>query len=377
MCEAAVAMGRAMNYTNAGTVEFLLAPSGEFYFIEVNTRIQVEHPVTELVTNLDLIRLQIAVAEGRRVDLNPAEPSGHAIEARLYAEQPGNGFLPSMGVLHVWRPAGGIRIDSGVEEGTEIAVHYDGLLAKVIAWAEDRDSAIRKLAYALRATAVGGVETNREYLIQALEHQDFREGRAHTGWSLAYERCASHDSELAQAAVDCIAAADQGRRTVLQGVPAYWRNNPFREPSIIVEAVGGSVHVCRPNVARADAHPGVRVYPAGDAYYVHSVNGAATFKRVPRFPAASATSRHETASSPMPGQVLRIVISEGQSVRRGDPLVVLEAMKMEQTIRTVIDGRVTAILVKPGQVVAPGQMLIEISSENDNDEPASHTAGVP
>ena len=141
MTDAAVALARKVGYTNAGTVEFLLAPSGDFYFIEVNTRIQVEHPVTEMVTGLDLIRLQIEIAQGGKLPDAQPQQKGHAIEARLYAEDPANGFLPSTGTLHVWRPpetSPGLRIDSGVEEGSEIGVYYDPLLAKVIAHAEDR-----------------------------------------------------------------------------------------------------------------------------------------------------------------------------------------------------------------------------------------------
>src|SRR5215467_174259 len=184
MAEAAVALARKIGYTNAGTVEFLLAPpppqhaqnrlapgapepSGEFYFIEVNTRIQVEHPVTEMVTGLDLVRLQIEIAQGTRLPAALPRQQGHAIEARLYAEDPGNDFLPSIGTLHVWRPAAvgpGLRMDCGVEEGSEVGVHYDPLLAKVIAHAPDRASAIRKLAHALRNFAAQGLRTNQEYL---------------------------------------------------------------------------------------------------------------------------------------------------------------------------------------------------------------------
>src|ERR1700704_5445022 len=174
MTEAAVALARRVGYTNAGTVEFLLAPSGDFYFIEVNTRIQVEHPVTEMVTGLDLIRLQIEIAQGEKLPAAPLQQTGHAIEARLYAEDPANNFLPSTGTLHVWRqpaPSSELRIDSGVEEGTEIGVYYDPLLAKVIAHGADRKAAIRKLCHALRNFAAQGLQTNREYLIDLLESE--------------------------------------------------------------------------------------------------------------------------------------------------------------------------------------------------------------
>jgi propionyl-CoA carboxylase alpha chain len=371
MCAAAMALGRAAGYTNAGTVEFLLAPSGEFFFIEVNTRIQVEHPVTELVANVDLVRLQIEIAEGRPLHLPLLRQFGHAIEARLYAEQPGNDFLPSTGRIEVWKPGAVVRVDSGVQEGTEIGVGYDPLLAKLIAWAPDRSAAIRKLAYALRSTAIGGLETNRDYLIQVLEHNDFQQGRVHTAWALDYHRDSTHHELFARAAAAFIGGERQ-RRRILPGIPPYWRNNPFRAPGIKIE-IAGKVHECSP----ADTpDQNMQVWPLSDGrYYVHSAAlDDATASLVPRFPEATATPTHDSANSPMPGQVLRIEVAEGQNVKTGDALVVLEAMKMEQTVRTKIDGRVGAILVKPGQVVAPGQMLVEIDSTENTDEHASYSA---
>src|SRR5262245_52625256 len=188
MGDAAVNIGRAIGYTNAGTVEFILAPSGAFYFIESNTRLQVEHPVTEMITGLDLVRLQIEIAEGRPLPFAQADlkTKGHAIEARLYAEDPANGFLPSTGkIIDLHFPAiqegWDLRIDSGIERGMEVGIHYDPLLAKLIARGQDRDAAIRKLVYALRQSAIQGLRTNRDFLIRLLEHHDFGRGSAHTG----------------------------------------------------------------------------------------------------------------------------------------------------------------------------------------------------
>ncbi|HEY2114734.1 MAG TPA: biotin carboxylase N-terminal domain-containing protein [Candidatus Angelobacter sp.] len=197
MTDAAVALARKAGYTNAGTVEFLLAPSGDFYFIEVNTRIQVEHPVTEMVTGWDLVRLQIEIAQGGKLPDAQPEQMGHAIEARLYAEDPASDFLPSTGVLHVWRPpetSAGLRVESGVDERAEIGVYYDPLLAKVIAYGKDRPSTIRNLAHALRNFAAQGVQTNREFLIDLLESQEFKNGRVHTGFQLPV--AAKADEEL-------------------------------------------------------------------------------------------------------------------------------------------------------------------------------------
>ena len=202
MAKAALALARKMDYTNAGTVEFLLAPSGEFYFIEVNTRIQVEHPVTEMTTGSDLIRLQIEIAQGKSLPAEVLQPNGHAIEARLYAEDPENGFLPSTGTLHVWEPPAGVeglRVDSGVEEGTEIGVYYDPLLAKVIVHAAERESAINKLVYALKHFAAQGVRTNREFLVNLLDSSPFRAGEIHTGSDVvAYAQGDLREARLAQ-----------------------------------------------------------------------------------------------------------------------------------------------------------------------------------
>ncbi len=286
ICEAALMLARHIGYVNAGTVEFLLAPNGEFYFIEVNTRIQVEHPVTEMVTGLDLIQLQIEIAEGRALPPRPAQ-TGHAIEARLYAEDPENDFLPSTGMIQVWRPPANVRVDTAIEEGAEIGIQYDPLLAKIVAHGPDRERAVRKLVYALKTTVIRGVQTNREYLIRTLDPE-------------------------------ALEIAPHSLEGPLRGGPYGYRNNP-----------------------RVGMHP--------------------VANRSPRPP--SADSR-QMANSPMPGQVLRILVEEGQHVTAGTALVVLEAMKMEQTIRTTINGVVKSILVRLGQVVAPGQMLVEIASEN-------------
>jgi acetyl/propionyl-CoA carboxylase alpha subunit len=216
--DAAMALARKVSYTNAGTVEFLPAPPGDFYFIEVNTRIQVEHPVTEMVTGLDLIRLQIEIAQGGKLPAAQPEQTGHAIEARLYAEDPANGFLPSTGTLHVWQPpepSPGMRIDSGVEEGNEIGVYYDPLLAKVIAHGEDREVAIRKLTHALRNFAAQGLQTNREFLIAMLESEEFQTGRVDTGFRLPF----SSKTDEALDRIFYIERSEHALRSILPSIP--------------------------------------------------------------------------------------------------------------------------------------------------------------
>jgi propionyl-CoA carboxylase alpha chain len=393
MTDAAVSLAPKVGYTNAGTVEFLLAPSGDFYFIEVNTRIQVEHPVTEMVTGLDLVRLQIEIAQGAKLPDTQPEQKGHAIEARLYAEDPANDFLPSTGTLHVWRPpetSRGLRIDSGVEEGSEIGVYYDPLLAKVIAHGEDRDSAIRKLTHALRNFAAQGVQTNREFLIAMLESAEFKSGGAHTGFQLPVSVKADEEMERTFCSVvrTYIERTEHARRTILPSIPPRFRNNPPPTPAMKF-AVGereyqvGDAHATVELVSVGEDHvdalvKGVRhrfhIRQHGADYYVRSSLGQIRVTRLPRFPEKTAGGQHQSANSPMPGQVLRILVAEGQQVKPGDGLIVLEAMKMEQTIKATIQGVVRAVLVKPAQVVAPGQMLVEIEAVEDANEHASSTA---
>ncbi len=393
MTDAAVALARKVGYTNAGTVEFLLAPSGDFYFIEVNTRIQVEHPVTEMVTGLDLIRLQIEIAQGAKLPAAQPRQTGHAIEARLYAEAPANDFLPSTGTLHVWRPpekSTDLRIDSGVEEGTGIGVYYDPLLAKVIAHGEDRESSIRRLTHALRNFAAQGVQTNREFLIAVLESKEFQSGKAHTGFQLPVSSAVDEELDRVFCAVTrvYIEQAEHGRRKILPSIPLRFRNNPTVAPAMKFAVsereyqVGGEkslVEVISVGEDHVDALvEGVRyrfdIRQHGADYYVRSSLGQRTVTRLPRFPEKTASEKHQSANSPMPGQVLRILVAEGQAVKPGDALIVLEAMKMEQTIKATIQGVVRAVLVKPAEVVAPGQMLVEIEAVEDANEHASSTA---
>lgn len=398
MSEAALALARKMDYTNAGTVEFLLAPSGEFYFIEVNTRIQVEHPVTEMTTGLDLIRLQIEVAQGRPLPTELPQQIGHAIEARLYAEDPENGFLPATGTLRVWEPPAGVeglRVDAGVEQGTEIGVYYDPLLAKVIVHAADRESAINKLVYALRHFAAQGVRTNREFLVNLLDSKEFRAGDIHTGWDVVahvrgdlHEARAAQDQLFASALRAYIERTEHAQRPILPSIPLRFRNNPYPSPGMKLEiegrehqasAEGSAIEVVHASESGISAVvDGVRyefqVRRHNDEYYMRSGLGQRTGKRLPRYPHGAGAGQHQSANSPMPGQILRILVAQGQRVKPGDPLIVVEAMKMEQNIIATIDGVVAAVLVKPGQIVAPGQMLVEIQSVEDANEHASGSA---
>jgi acetyl-CoA carboxylase biotin carboxylase subunit len=414
MCEAAIAAGRAIGYTNAGTVEFILAPSGEFYFIEVNTRLQVEHPVTEMITGLDLVKLQIEIAEGNSLSVaqQDLKQTGHAIEARLYAEDPNNQFLPATGALHEWdvpSSTGGLRIDSGVDRGTEIGIHYDPLLAKLIAHAPDRETARRRLGFALRNLVALGVRTNREFLMRTLQHPGFAVGKYHTGFidehlnELITQGDEADDLIAASVVALYVSKQQQTKAAILPNLAPSYRNNPFRDPSIkllvgdgafeismrpwerslpgreltadtgsdsfvlshndwqanaqVVSFEPGSIRVTIDGVQRA-----FRIAEAGDQFFVQSQSSSRLVMRAARYPRSHAASEHESAYAPMPGQILKVLVSIGQQVSAGDPLVILEAMKMEQTLRASSSGVVEAVLVKQGDVVAPGDTLVKITA---------------
>ncbi|HKE02922.1 MAG TPA: acetyl-CoA carboxylase biotin carboxylase subunit [Blastocatellia bacterium] len=400
MGDAAVNIGRAIGYTNAGTVEFILAPSGEFYFIEVNTRLQVEHPVTEMITGLDLVRLQIEIAEGRPLTCAQADlkTEGHAIEARLYAEDPANDFLPSTGrILDLQLPmTEGVRIDAGVERGMEVGIHYDPMLAKLIAHGENRDAAIRKLVYALRQSSIQGLRTNLDFLVRLLDHQGFRQGRAHTGFIAEnlVELLADDDPRLNRDSLVAAAIYLQNQWLTSDGLlaelPPNYRNNPYRDPSIKFRIGADEIEVswrqmgagayrarvfdttvtaqvlsCGPDRVRIEidgVQRSFKITAADDELYVHSSLGARVIKRPPRHPMRQSSSEQGSANSPMPGKVLKILVGVGQKVSAGDPLIILEAMKMEHTMRAVVDGVVESILVGDGEVVGPGQLLVQITS---------------
>ena len=400
ICGTALAAGRAIGYSNAGTVEFILAPSGDFYFIEVNTRLQVEHPVTEMTTGLDLVKLQIEIAEGKPLMLaqEDVKQTGYAIEARLYAEDPANHFLPATGRIYEWNPpttVDGVRIDSGVEAKTEIGIHYDPLLAKLIARGADRETALRKLVSSLKNLTALGVQTNREFLIRALEHSNVRRGQYHTGFIDEHldeliEKDAREDLLFAAVIALYLHKQEEARATILPSVPPNYRNNPFRNPSIKLQVSGdafeitwkiagedtfivscgdwqasvqlvsfenGSVRVAIDGIQRL-----FRIAQAGEQLFVQSASTSQVVTRLPRYPRAQVASEHESAFAPMPGQVLRILVEVGQQISAGDALVILEAMKMEQTLRASADGVVEAVLVKQGDVVAPGDTLVEIGA---------------
>jgi len=407
MGEAAIGIGRAIGYSGAGTVEFLLDPDGKFYFIEVNTRLQVEHPVTEMITGLDLVRMQIEIAEGKPLDLSQEQVvrSGHSIEARIYAEDPLRGFLPSSGTVVDWMVdddfavfarGEGLRIDCGIATGSEIGIHYDPLLAKLVVHAADRPAAIRRLASALRRTSICGVATNREFLIRLLEHPAFAVGEAHTGFIAEHQKdllCPREDPFERRAMIAVALFRQIGRRRshhMLRELPDRYRNNPWRDAVLNVRTGDAEYRLVwrpeGPNVYRVEIsgatslaevvscddasiglfidglHLSCRIIAIGDSYHIHSSSGTCEIEVLPRYPVQHIATDEGSANSPMPGQVLKVLVDPGQKVVRGDPLVILEAMKMEHTLRASVDGTVEKILVAQGDVVGPGQVLVRISA---------------
>ena len=375
---AAVAAGKALGYTGAGTVEFVMDDAGAFWFLEVNTRLQVEHPVTELVTGLDLVALQLRVAEGEPLPaaVTEARIDGHAIEVRLYAEDVAAGFLPATGTLERFRVPAGVRVDAGVADGTVVGPHYDPMLAKVVAHGATRSDAARRLRRALRGAQIHGVVTNRELLVAILGHPDFLAGRYVRLPALVREEAA----DPLHAAVAAVAEAATRRSSF----PSGWRNVAAHPQRVAYTVAGKEVAVAyrfrrdglevavdgEPlPVALVSAAPdgvvldldGVRraftVHRTDAAVYVDDPTGSSTLVRVPRFPDPNALAHAGSLLAPMPGSVVRVTAAVGAHVTAGRPLVVLEAMKMEHTVAAPLDGVLTALHVQPGDQVESGQAL--------------------
>ena len=323
MGQAAVDAAKAVGYLGAGTVEFLVDSGGRFYFMEMNTRLQVEHPVTELVTGQDLVEWQLLVAAGEPLPLSQGDLviNGHAIEARLYAEDPDRDFLPATGhLLHLRYPAAGqhVRIDTGVREGDLVSIHYDPLLAKLIVWDADRASALRRLQTALRETRVIGVTTNLGFLTTVAAHEVFAAGGVDTGF------------------ID-------RQRSDLVGIGG---GSPSERARVAADVSGD------PNSPWHGAS-GWRLNAIGTQQRIEHVE-----------PARRADSESGAAgglTAPMPGRVTLVSVSEGDSVQRGDTLLILEAMKMEHSIIAPADGVVERLHYGQGDLVDEGAELLVLS----------------
>ena len=413
---AAVTVARAIGYSGAGTVEFLLDEDGRFYFLEMNTRLQVEHPVTELVTGLDLVEWQIRVAQGERLPWaqNDLAADGHAIEARLYAEDPINDYLPVTGQVLLWRPAAGegVRVDDGIRTGSVVASHYDPLLAKVIAHGPTRDDALRRLRRALEETALLGLTSNLAYLRAIVDHPVFLDAGALSTRFLE-EALDGWRPDFPPEEVSVVLAAVSLARWMRQNRagPGYWRNNPgapapFRyrvgdetrevhlrpvpwQSGQFTVAFGPNQSPCTlASVGQDEFLPGQGAYgltPAGqegilpyelaldgvrrrgvlankgDEWWSQTAAGPLRLTTLPLLP--EPRRRAEAAGSlraPLHGSVLAVLVAVGQQVEADQPLVKIEAMKMEYTIRAAAAGVVEAIYFAAGDTVEADALLVKI-----------------
>jgi geranyl-CoA carboxylase alpha subunit len=396
MGEAAVRAAKAIGYVGAGTIEFLLGSEGDFVFMEMNTRLQVEHPVTELITGLDLVDLQLRVAAGEPLPLEQQDVhlDGHAIEARLYAENPDAGFLPQTGTLLRWQAPAGVRVDAGVDTGTEITSHYDPLLAKIVAHGKTRDEARQKLIAALRECTALGVTTNKAFLVGCLEHPEFFAGRATTDFIAAHfapQADADPRSELLAAAALIFAQKSTAR--LPQPELAFWRSSgtatthftlgignravslrlTFKENGCFEAAVGdvrNEVELidCEGDTWRIGfAGLQLTVRHAFDAEgRLHlEVDGAQAV--VTDITMQPAQARESAAGSgrltpPMNGRVVAVLAEAGAQVKRGQGLIVLESMKMEHTLAAPCDGVLVELTCAVGEQVAPGKLLARVEA---------------
>ncbi|KOU77739.1 acetyl-CoA carboxylase subunit alpha [Streptomyces sp. MMG1533] len=371
----AVRATRAVDYVGAGTVEFLVA-GGKAHFLEMNTRLQVEHPVTEAVFGIDLVAQQIRVAEGHALASDPPRARGHAVEARLYAEDPANDWTPQTGTLHRLTVPEGVRLDTGYEDGDSIGVHYDPMLAKVVAHAPTRAEALRRLSGALERATLHGPVTNRDLLVRSLRHPEFTAARMDTGF---YDR---HLPDLTKPSPDAhaplaAALADAHGRSRLGG----WRNVPS-QPQTKRYAMAGEEHEVRYRHTRAGLEAdGVRVVHADARLVVLEVDGvqrkfevarygdevhvnATRLTALPRFPDPVAQLAPGSLVAPMPGTVVKIAEGAvvGAAVRAGEPLLWLEAMKMEHKITAPVTGTLTALHAAPGHQVTVGSLLAVVQA---------------
>jgi geranyl-CoA carboxylase alpha subunit len=362
MGAAAVAAAKAIGYRGAGTVEFLLGADGAFYFLEMNTRLQVEHPVTEAITGLDLVEWQLRVARGESLPLTQEQVrlTGHAIEVRLYAEDAYAGFLPQTGRIDVWRPASGpgVRIDHGMKDGLAISPFYDPMIAKVIASGATREEARLRLIKALRDTVVLGPTTNRHFLIRLLEHPEFAAGKATTAFLGKHmfpgPEVTDEHWKLAASLLWQRSAARYP--ATLRG----WRNsNP--EPTPFRLAVGDKERTLQVSDALATSAPhvidGNDIVVDLDAFTVRFED------RTYMPPASAAAGSDGKLRAPMDGRIVAIKIAAGDKVVRGQTLIVLEAMKIQHQLKAVLDAEVESIAVQEGQQVANRTVLVTMAGD--------------
>ena len=390
MGEAAVKAAQAIGYVGAGTVEFLLDERGDFFFMEMNTRLQVEHPVTELITGLDLVAWQIRVARGEALPISQDQVPliGHAIEVRLYAEDPDNDFLPATGTLALYREAAagpGRRVDSGVSEGDEVSPFYDPMLGKLIAWGENREEARLRLLAMLKETCVGGVRSNLAFLSRVLAHPAFAKAELDTGFIPRHEAqllppATDLPTEFWQLAAEAFVQSEAPQQRHDDFHSPWSRNNGLRlglpaetdlhlscqnERQVIHLRHAATSTVQLQGETLLVESDGVRqqqlAIRRGDSLYLHYAGELRSIHRVDPIAEVEAShQQHGGLTALMNGSIVRVLVEAGQQVEAGTALVVLEAMKMEHSIRAPHAGTVKALYCSEGEMVSEGTVLVEL-----------------
>ncbi len=378
MGAAAVRAAESVGYQNAGTCEFMLDSDGSYYFLEMNTRLQVEHPVTELVYGVDLVHWQLRIANGERLTISQEDvrPRGWAIETRIYAEDPANHMLPSTGTITKWEPAEGpgVRVDSGVQTGSEVSVYYDPMLAKLIVYGTERTHAISRLQQALEHFRIEGVRANVPLLLWIARDEWFIEGRTTTNFlAERLDESIFTRKDVPREAAMLVAASMLANRDVPWRMGAV--GMPVRIASNGVSFVAAADATNDANVFRLtgdlEGEIDVRkvhgnVERSGGGWIAHLNAQTYRFERIPPPSAHGGTGGGAGAGSdgsvtaPMPGKIVKIAVREGEQVAERELLLVLEAMKMEHRIEASLDATVRAVLVKEGDIVAGGAPLVEL-----------------
>ena len=392
---AAVKLAKKIKYQSAGTVEFILDENtNEFWFLEVNTRLQVEHPVTEEVTGVDLVRAQINIAKNEYLELKQkdVEFNGHALEVRLYAENPNNDFLPETGKIVCYEPYKNksIRWDSGVQKGYEVGTNFDPMLSKVISWAPNRTDACLQLATALEKSCIGGVKTNKDFLVECIRHPEFLAGNTTSDFieiqSPNRKKVLNdHDkNNLMIAGALWISQTNIKNKNKLRFIKHSWTNGRLPHQNISFQFENeihqikysyinkGSISILEKNVEIIsfdnemlecvidDIRSQYQIYRDEDRLFVFDSFNDIQLKVLPRFVDPSTSSIEGGLLAPMPGKISEVLIKKDQKVKAGQSLMIIEAMKMEQTIKSPNAGKISKIMVKKGQQVENGESLLVI-----------------
>ncbi len=398
---AAVKAVKALKYANAGTIEFIMdSKTREFFFMEMNTRLQVEHPVTEMITGLDLVEWQLRVAAGEKLPLaqEQIKRCGHAFEVRLYAEDPGNEFLPQIGrIAHLHLPEDA-RADTGVTEGDEVSIYYDPMIAKIITAGADRDEALHKMRRALADTAVAGLNTNQEFLANVFAHEAFEKEDLDTGFIARYLKDLVPEDygrpqadDIALAAVHMMGGATKDAGGDIWNARDNWRMNSFLTRSLSFIHRGGQIDVFVTCRGRAfDIAAGKRKISAefvsceknnlavlvdgkrvtarmaaeGRAMTIFRAGRAVTMSLYVHGSEDDAESGEGRITAPMPGKIVSVMVKKGQDVEKDQPLLVMEAMKMEMTIRAGLSGVIEELPVAVNDQVQDGALLVAIRAED-------------